>query len=156
MGDDSSDRPQVIVLPPVIYIVTLLLGLIIHFIFPVKFLPKELALWLGILLILNSILITVWSFHTLALAKTPYDVRKSTAAIVTYGPYRYSRNPIYLSATLFYLGISFLFNSLIMFLLVIPLIYVVQRGVIEREEDYLEAKFGDEYLRYKNRVRRWI
>jgi protein-S-isoprenylcysteine O-methyltransferase Ste14 len=63
---------------------------------------------------------------------------------------------MYLSLTLLYLGLTSLINSLWMLLLVMPLMVVMQRGVVEREEQYLEAKFGEEYLRYKMWVRRWI
>ena len=63
---------------------------------------------------------------------------------------------MYLSLTLLYLGLTSLINSLWMLLLVLPLMIVVQRGVVEREEQYLEEKFGEEYLGYKRRVRRWI
>jgi protein-S-isoprenylcysteine O-methyltransferase Ste14 len=75
---------------------------------------------------------------------------------VTDGPFRYTRNPIYVALTLFYLGIGVVLNALWVLLLIVPLIVVMQLGVITREERYLERKFGDEYLRYKARVRRWL
>ena len=94
--------------------------------------------------------------HALARAKTTHNVRQPTTTIVADGVFRYSRNPMYLSLTLLYLGIASLFNSLWMLLLILPVLVVVQLGVIAREERYLERKFGEEYLRYKARVRRWI
>ena len=78
------------------------------------------------------------------------------ATVVRDGPFRFSRNPIYLSLTVLYLGVIVLINTLWGFVLVAPLFGVVQHGVIKPEERYLEQKFGEEYLRYKARVRCWI
>jgi len=89
-------------------------------------------------------------------AKTEFHVRKPSIALVKTGLYKYSRNPMNISMTLLYLGITFLINSLWLLILVIPVLIVVQKGVIEREKSYLETKFGEEYLEYKKRVRRWI
>lgn len=89
-------------------------------------------------------------------ASTAVNPSLPTTAIVSGGVFGLSRNPIYLSFTLLYCGIALLFNGLWAFLFLPPLIAVVHTGVIMREENYLEQKFGDEYLRYKARVRRWI
>lgn len=85
------------------------------------------------------------------------DVRpdKPTSSLIVEGPYRFSRNPIYLGFTLFYSGITALANSLPSDLLLPFVLVVMRRGVIEREEHYLERIFGEEYLRYKASVRRW-
>ena len=127
-----------------------------HFVFPVQFLPQQGRLWFGALLPLLAVPIVVSAVRALARAKTTVDVRKPTAAIVTDGAFRCSRNPMYVSLTLLYLGIASLINSLWVLLLVVPLLVVVERGVVEPEERYLERKFGQEYLRYKEQVRRWI
>lgn len=121
-----------------------------------RFLPQTPARWFGVLLILISIPIGVSAVRALARAKTTFDTRKPTTAVVTDGAFRYSRNPMYLSMTLLYVGIAFLVNSPWILLLVLPLVVVIQWGVVEREERYLERKFGEEYLRYKANVRRWI
>jgi protein-S-isoprenylcysteine O-methyltransferase Ste14 len=76
--------------------------------------------------------------------------------IVTSGVFQRSRNPIYLGMLLLYTGIAILANSLCILVLVLPFAIILQKGVIEPEEAYLEGKFGDEYLRYKAKVRRWI
>jgi len=153
---DMADKANVIALPPLIYGASLLLGIVIHLMFPISFLPGKVGGWLGVLLILLSILVVGSAFRALGRAETTFDVRKPTVAIVTDGAFRYSRNPMYLSLTLLYLGLSSLINSLWMLLLVLPLMVVIQRGVVEREERYLEGKFGEEYRIYKMRVRRWI
>ncbi len=79
-----------------------------------------------------------------------------TTALVTTGPFRFSRNPLYVSVTLFYLGIAIAARSLWALALLLVVLVVMQRGVIDREERYLERRFGADYLRYKERVRRWI
>ena len=77
-------------------------------------------------------------------------------ALVTEGPFHYTRNPAYLSLTMIYTAIATLANALWAIVLLPIALLVTQRGVIEREERYLERKFGEEYLNYKARVRRWI
>ncbi|HEX6588298.1 MAG TPA: isoprenylcysteine carboxylmethyltransferase family protein [Longimicrobiales bacterium] len=81
---------------------------------------------------------------------------RPTTALVFDGPYRFTRNPMYLGMTFVYLALTMLFD-LPWALVLLPLVIVVIRTqVIEREERYLEAKFGDEYRAYRDRVRRWL
>jgi protein-S-isoprenylcysteine O-methyltransferase Ste14 len=77
-------------------------------------------------------------------------------ALVSDGPFRFSRNPLYVAVTGLYLGITLLVNALWPLVLLVPALVVLQRGVIAREERYLEAKFGEPYRAYRSRVRRWI
>ncbi len=151
-----SDKANVVVLPPVIFVVSLLLGLLIDFMVPVRVLSRTPALWLGALLILISIPIFVSAMRELVKAKTAFDVRKPTTAIVRTGAFRFSRNPIYLAMIMLYLGIASLINSLWIYALLVPAAIVLQIGVIWREENYLEQKFGEDYRHYKAQVRRWI
>jgi protein-S-isoprenylcysteine O-methyltransferase Ste14 len=81
---------------------------------------------------------------------------KPTTVLVTEGPFRYSRNPIYLALTLLYLGVAFLVNAWWILLLVVPVLLVIRYGVIAREEVYLARKFGDAYRQYTTQVRRWL
>ena len=89
-------------------------------------------------------------------AKTNFDLRKPTTRIITTGPYRFSRNPSYVSLTMLYLGIAIAADSVWVLAGLIPTLVVMHYGVILREEEYLEAKFGEEYLRYKRSVPRWL
>jgi protein-S-isoprenylcysteine O-methyltransferase Ste14 len=95
-------------------------------------------------------------FNSLRRAGTDVTTRRRSTTLVMTGPYRITRNPLYLSMTLMYSGIAVLANSLSTILLLPGVLAVMNRGVIDREEEYLERCFGDEYLRYKARVRRWI
>lgn len=156
MNDSTSDNAGVITIPPIIYLVGLLLGLMIHNLYPVGILPESVSFWFGILLILLSIPIVFFAMLAFWRAKTSPDVRKATTAIVTDGIYRLSRNPMYVSLTIIYMGIACWINSLWIVIFIVPVLVVVEQGVIKREEKYLELKYGDEYLRYKSEVRRWI
>ena len=77
-------------------------------------------------------------------------------SIITNGPYRFSRNPIYLSFTLLQLGLGMWANSAWLVGMLIPTLVLMSYGVIAREERYMARKFGDEYLQYKRAVRRWF
>ena len=77
-------------------------------------------------------------------------------AIVTSGPFRFSRNPLYCSLTLLYLGLSAFLNTWWSLILLVPLLLVMHVGVVRREERYLERKFGEEYRRYRSSVRRYL
>ncbi len=156
MSDQPRDNPGVIALPPILYSGTLLVAILLHLILPLRLLPRTPAWVVGLLLVGIAIVIVTSGVRAMARARTEMDVRKPTTAIVVDGAFRYTRNPLYISLTLLYLGIAALINTLWPVLLLPILLIVMQRGVIEREERYLERKFGEEYLRYKARVRRWI
>jgi protein-S-isoprenylcysteine O-methyltransferase Ste14 len=94
--------------------------------------------------------------RTLVRHKTPINVVDPTTELVTDGPYNFSRNPIYLSFALIYLGATFILNSLPALIILVPVVIATDRNQILREERYLEAKFTEEYHRYKSKVRRWI
>ena len=100
--------------------------------------------------------LAVWFARTLHGADTTLRTDKPVSSLVQEGPFHYSRNPGYLSLTMIYAGIAVLRNALWAILLLPLALYVIQREVIEREERYLERTFGEEYLAYKARVRRWV
>jgi len=84
------------------------------------------------------------------------DPRQPALALVVDGSFRFSRNPLYLGLTGFYLAITLLVNAVLPVLLLVPLLAVVHWGIIKREERYLEGKFGEPYRAYRSRVRRWL
>jgi protein-S-isoprenylcysteine O-methyltransferase Ste14 len=156
MNEQISDNAGVIAFPPALYAITLMVGLGISFLFPVSFLPHLVSLPVAALAMIGAGWLSTSAFRTMTSAQTAVDPSKPTTAIVSSGVFRLSRNPLYLSLTLLYIGISLLFSATWALLLLLPLLVVMQVGVIQREEVYLERKFGDEYLRYKAQVRRWI
>jgi len=153
---ESRDRAGVITPPPFLYLIALAIGLLVDWLYPVQVLSTPFAIGIGLLLIAAAGPIVISALRAFSRAKTTFDVRKPTSAIVTNGPYRFSRNPSYVSLTLLYGGIACLVNSLWVLLMVVPVVTVMHFGVIKREERYLEAKFGDEYRDYKTTVRRWM
>jgi protein-S-isoprenylcysteine O-methyltransferase Ste14 len=152
----NADNPGVIAPPPLIYAGALAIGLLANRRYRLAFLPRGLSRVLGWPLIFGGLVIGTLGFREMKRAGTNVDPREPTTAIVTGGPYRFTRNPLYLSLTLIYGGITTLANALPAALLLPIVLAIMRRGVIEREERYLERKFGDEYLDYKGRVRRWI
>ena len=152
----THDSPQVIAPPPLIYLGALAVGIILHWLKPMPFLPENLALPLGIVIIAVSVVLVVSAFRAFIKAKTNIDVRKPTTSIVSTGPYHFTRNPIYLSMTLLVIGIALWVNTLWILITLILTLLIIQFGVIVREEAYLTKKFGEEYLRYKALVRRWL
>ena len=87
---------------------------------------------------------------------TAVEPWKPSTALVIEGPYRFSRNPIYLGFAVTYVGLAIAMNSWVALLLLLPCIVVVDRFVIQREERYLAAKFGAPYDAYRLKVRRWL
>jgi protein-S-isoprenylcysteine O-methyltransferase Ste14 len=155
-GRDNADNPGVITPPPLIYAGALAAGLLANRRLRLPFLPRRLARTLGPLLTLGGFAVGLLGFREMRRAGTSVDPYEPATAVVTEGPYRFTRNPMYLGFTLQYVGISALFNALLPILLLPAVHQLMRRGVIEREERYLESKFGEEYLQYKESVRRWI
>jgi protein-S-isoprenylcysteine O-methyltransferase Ste14 len=153
---DDQDYAGIWIPPPPIYLLTLLLGLLLDRRAHVPFLPRGVARLLGWPLVGGGMALATWFVRTMRGADTTLDVNKPVSSLVQDGPFRYSRNPGYLSLTILYAGIAILRNALWAILLLPLVLYVIQREVIEREERYLERTFGEEYLTYKRRVRRWV
>ena len=156
MSSDEQDKAGIVAPPPLIYQAALVSGLLLNRRFPIAFLPRKIARSLGWPLLGGGVLLLGWFEWTLRHAGTPASPYKPVSHLVTGGPFHYTRNPGYLSMTMFYTGIASFANALWAILLLPVALLVIQRGVIEREEHYLERKFGEEYLRYKAQVRRWI
>ena len=156
MQDRPSGGPDVIALPPLILGAAIALGLILNYFWPAKVLARSLAVPLGILIIFVAVAIGLLAVREMVTASTPLDVRKRSTRIVTSGIFQLSRNPIYLGMVLLCTGVAFLVDSLWLLGLVPLFAAILQKGVIEPEEAYLERNFGEDYLRYKARVRRWI
>ena len=153
---DQRDSPGVLAPPPLIYGAFLVLGLVLEQLWAGPVFPPALRAALGGLLIVAGLSLAAWAVMQFRRLGTHVDVRKPATALATAGPYRVSRNPIYLALTLFYLGIGLAAGSLWVLALVVPALVVMQHGVIRREERYLERRFGAAYLDYRRRVRRWI
>ena len=142
--------------PPVLYLGTLGLGGAAQWLYPIPWLAHALVPWLAGGLLLAGVLLARWSFVTLRRLGTSGNPRTPTQALAMEGPFRHSRNPIYLAMTLLYLGLATLLNASWLLLLLPSLLILMHCGVIEREEHYLTQRFGAAYERYRQQVRRWL
>ena len=158
--DHATGRPGVanlgILRPPLIYLTALGLALLLHSVRPISFrgLPAGALIGAGIVLVaVGLFLASISSFRA---AGTPVPGNRPTTTIVCGGPYRFSRNPIYLAFSLLLLGISLWAGTAWLLLTLAAAVGIMNFVVIPREERYLEARFPAEYLPYKASVRRWL
>jgi protein-S-isoprenylcysteine O-methyltransferase Ste14 len=158
-GSDSGndrDTAGVVAPPPLIYLAGLAVGFGLEALLPGASLPGVVQWGVGGLLVVAGVALLA-SFNTAFARKgTAVEPWKPTTAIVTTGPYRITRNPAYLGMALLYVGIALMSDALWVLVPLPFVLAVIDRGVIAREERYLERRFGREYLDFKGRVRRWI
>jgi len=152
----TADTPGLIGRPPLIYLASILSGLALQWRWPVALVPATWATVLGATLVLAAIPVFASAVAMFRRAGTPIQSVRPTKRIVQTGPYRFTRNPIYLAFTLLHLGVALSVNSLWLLAMLLLTLVVMSYGVIAREERYLERRFGDEYRRYKRSVRRWL
>ncbi len=155
---DLNDRrgPRIFVPPPFIMLSLLAAGWTVEQYWTLTVLQATWSVPLGILLLSLSLLLIVAAALPFFLHKTAIEPWHPTSTIIQDGVYGFSRNPIYLAFCLASSGVSFYLGSLWMLGSVVPLVLILRYAIIRREENYLEAKFGNHYLDYKRRVRRWL
>lgn len=152
----STDSAGVKFPPPFVFLISILIGLGLARVRPMSVVPDTLAMPLGVAFAVAAVALAFLGFRELGRHKTTVRPDEPSSAIVKTGPYRFTRNPLYVSLATLHLGIGFGTNSLWVVLMLIPVGIVVTTQVIAREEAYLERTFGEEYLSYKASVRRWI
>lgn len=153
-AQDKKDIPNVIMLPPVLVLLHVIAGITLNWIFAVHF--GHAWGWVGLILLGACFGIIAWSKKLFDAAGTPVPPNQPATAIVTDGPYKYSRNPMYLSFVMGFAGLSFLADAPVMLLMAIPLFLILDQKVIVPEEQYLSEKFGETYRDYQTQVRRWV
>ena len=157
MAAEKNTNPEIIAAPPRLYLIAFTISVILHLVHPVTVTDQTLyRMAIGVtLLVINAILVR-WAFVTMRTAQTsPHPYESSTALVVT-GPFKFSRNPVYVAMTGLYFAAALIINSLWPLLLLLPLMVTMHVGVVLREESYLEQRFGAVYAAYKMRVRRWL
>jgi protein-S-isoprenylcysteine O-methyltransferase Ste14 len=157
MTTESDKRgPGVRFPPPLIFLCAIAAGYLIQRSSPLAIGDADVILfagWATVIITLTIILLAALSFRR---AKTSIEPWHPTSSIISAGLYRYSRNPIYLAFCVANIGTGLILNSWWIVASFIPAVILVYLLAIKREEAYLEAKFGEEYLAYKSRVRRWF
>jgi protein-S-isoprenylcysteine O-methyltransferase Ste14 len=142
--------------PPLVYLGSIGLGLLAHLAWPVALLPGSVSVPIGAPVVLAAGALFISATRTFRKAGTPVPGNRPTSAVVRTGPYRFSRNPVYVAFTLFQIGLAAWVNSVGLLLTLFPALALMVLVVIPREERYLEARFPSEYLPYKRAVRRWL
>jgi protein-S-isoprenylcysteine O-methyltransferase Ste14 len=148
--------PDVVAVPPLIYVAPLVGGLVLDRLIPLPRLPRRLARPIGVAILAGGLGLTAWFLRSMREADTPVDVHQAPRHLVVDGPFKYTRNPAYLALAASYIGISLATRATWPLLLLPTALATVDRGVIEREESYLRERFGEDYESYRSRVRRWI
>jgi protein-S-isoprenylcysteine O-methyltransferase Ste14 len=154
-----QDYADVVVKPPFLFAGALVLGCLLSWLAPIG--PglgaaNGRALAAGGALVVVGLVLGVLSILEFKRSDTSPIPGEPSTALIEAGLYRFTRNPIYIGMVILYVGLAIVLTSAWMLLLLIPALMILQRGVVEREEAYLKAKFGDAYRRYQARVPRWL
>jgi protein-S-isoprenylcysteine O-methyltransferase Ste14 len=155
---NARDNAGVITRPPILYLGALVIFLGLRWLWPAPIVGGHgtAMIVVGAVFGALAIALAIWGRNTLVAGGTNVDPMQPSTAIVSGGPYRFTRNPLYVSMTLLYLGFTLAFDTWWGLVVLVPLLAVMHLGVVRREERYLEAKFGDTYLRYKASVPRYL
>lgn len=160
MAQDEKDIAGVILLPPYIFAAVLGAALLLQYLLPTNFLQayraQEWQFWVGLIVSISAALLAsygAWEFKRLG-TNVPPD--KPTLTLVTTGPYRFTRNPMYIGFLALLPGIGLIFSLEWALILWPTLALALHYGVVKREEAYLENKFGAAYREFLSKTRRWL
>ena len=154
---DTADTANVFIRPPIAWALAVLVALALQWLMPLPFMPAAApAGWVGGAVFAIALVLAAWAIATVTRAGSNVPTNMPTTTIVDAGPYRFTRNPIYLGMIVGLIGLAIAFDSLWLLVALVPFALVIRYGVVAREEAYLERKFGDVYRRYRSRVRRWL
>ena len=156
MSAINFDAPNVKIIPPLVYLAGIVIGFLANAWMPIKVVPNSVAWTIGGILIFCGAVLTGSAVLRFKDADTTVRPDRAASTLVIAGPYRITRNPMYLGFALAYLGIAIAGQSIWALVLLPVVLVIVQRGAIEPEEAFLKKCFGTDYVSYKNRVRRWI
>jgi protein-S-isoprenylcysteine O-methyltransferase Ste14 len=157
MTKPGNDTPQIIASPPILFLGTLLISFLLNYMFPTGLSGEShiLVICAGMIFLLSAAFARC-AFKTMHKQKTSPNPYKVSEHLTTLGPFKYSRNPIYLAMTGLYIAIGSVMNSIWPFVLLLHLLLIMHWGVVLREEKYLTSRFGEAYLTYKKVVPRWL
>jgi protein-S-isoprenylcysteine O-methyltransferase Ste14 len=154
--DKALDNPGVIAFPPLIWLVNAVISILAHLCIRLPIMSYNICLVCGVVLIILAPTLALSALRTMKAAGTNVHPSEPALTIVRDGPFRFTRNPMYLALCLLQVALGFFLNDWITLLFVVPLALILHYGVVLREQRYLTGKFGGPYLQYKCEVRRWI
>jgi protein-S-isoprenylcysteine O-methyltransferase Ste14 len=155
----TKDYADVAIKPPILFLGALLLGCLLTVWFPIGSgiaQPNGLGLAVGLSFVVLGFGLAIFPARRFQRAGTSVMPGEASTVLVRDGLYRVTRNPIYIGLILLYFGLSIVLTSVWMLLLLVPAVIVLHRGVVKREEDYLDWKFGEDYRHYVSQVPRWL
>ena len=153
---DHTDHANVKIHPPVLLLIHMLATFVLNWLSPLPFAFPKVLEWTGYVLVFAGLGLAVSAVNQFTKVHTTLDPHGSVSAVVTSGPYRFSRNPIYLGFVFILIGLPLALGNYWGVMLSPLLMVLLYQLVIKHEEAYLEKKFGDVYTSYKSRVRRWL
>jgi protein-S-isoprenylcysteine O-methyltransferase Ste14 len=153
----SEDHADVRILPPLLFLASIGLGVLLQLVIRVGFTsPMGWRVPVGLALLALGVGAIAWVVVEMRRTHQDPDPREPTPELIVGGPFRFARNPIYTGMALIQAGIGIALANVWIVLLLAPTLWILKREVIEKEEAYLERKFGDAYRVYKGSVRRWL
>jgi protein-S-isoprenylcysteine O-methyltransferase Ste14 len=144
------------ILPPTYFFFCLIIAIALHFLLPIKQIINSPYNWLGFLFLIIGGVLNIWADQIFKKSQTTIKPGEKPTTFIKTGPYKFSRNPMYLGVSSLLLGIGFILGSVTSFVGFILFIILIEVIFIPEEEKNLQAQFGEEYEAYKQKVRRWI
>jgi protein-S-isoprenylcysteine O-methyltransferase Ste14 len=147
--------------PPILYIAAFLIAMLLDAsVREISFFgPSGAPLWAqiaGMVALVLGVALATWGSIVFRIAMTPIIPMFPATTLVTDGPYRFTRNPMYVGMTVGYVGLAVTLNTVWPLILLPLVLYLLIRFVVRREEAHLTEKFGEAYEAYRRRVRRWV
>ena len=152
----ADNGPGILFPPPLNYFIGLLFAYAMNRFYQIPMLGPPLSIVLAILAVTPSAVLGLWELLEFWRARINPLPHKPSSSLVIVGPYRVTRNPMYLSLALLYVSFGFLLSIAWAFIVLPAIMFIMNVYVIRREESYLESKFGEQYRDYKKQVHRWL
>jgi protein-S-isoprenylcysteine O-methyltransferase Ste14 len=156
MAASDSTRPNVLPWPPIIVVLSVLAAIILARLWPLPSFESGWLTMLGLAVALGGLALDLWALVTMRRADTNILPNKAADLLVTWGPFRFSRNPIYLANTVLLSGIGLTFDNLWFVVCALVAALAVDRLAIRREERHLAARFGTAWAEYSAKTPRWL
>ena len=142
--------------PPIYFFVSLMVMIALHYLAPIHLLLSTPLRYAGGALVVAGICVVAVAANAFSRVGTPVVPFEKSTVVVTNGLFRFSRNPMYLGMVMVLVGVALLLGSTTAFVPIPIFVWLIQYQFIFREEVFLEKLFGEEYLAYRNKVRRWL